>query len=70
MTKEFEALRAQLQDDPPEGLRRLGGAELADLAGAVDGARRRQAKALAAAGDRALRHIPRVLRGPVRRVVG
>ena len=33
-------------------------------------ARRRQAKALADAGDRALGQIPRLLRGPVRRIVG
>ena len=66
--KEFEALREQLGGRAPEGLRALTGAQLADLAGAVGDARRLQGEALAAAGRQALDHIPRLLRGPVRRI--
>ena len=67
---EFEALRARLGDAPPTGLRTLPKVHLADLTDAINEARRRQREALAAAGDRALGHIPRLLRGPIRRVVG
>lgn len=66
----FSALRAQLGDGAPQALRELRPEELRDLAAAIDDARRRQAMALREAGDRALRHIPRLLRGPVRRIVG
>lgn len=66
----FQALRAQLGDGVPASLGDLRPEELHDLAGAVRDARRRQAKALAEAGERALSHIPRLLRGPVRRIVG
>lgn len=67
---EFEALRAHLGGAPPPGLRTLPDIHLADLTDAISEARRRQREALAAAGDRALGHIPRLLRGPIRRVVG
>jgi hypothetical protein len=68
--KGFEALRARLGDTPPDGLHALTDAQLADLVTAITDARRRQGEALAAAGDRALSHIPRLLRGPIRRVAG
>jgi hypothetical protein len=67
----FTALSAQLRGNAPDALRdELSDDELADLAAAVADARHRQAAALADAGDRALSHIPRLLRGPVKRVVG
>jgi hypothetical protein len=64
------ALRTQLRASPPPALRGLSGADLDDLAAAVEAARRRQAAELAAAGDLAFNHIPRLLRGPIRRVLG
>ena len=63
-------LRAQLGEEVPEGLRGLDGEQLQDLADAVRDARHRQAAALAQSAERALGHIPRLLRGPIRRVVG
>lgn len=66
----FTALSGQLRAPVPDGLRNLSDAELADLASAVADARHRQAAALAQAGERALSHIPRLLRGPVKRIVG
>jgi hypothetical protein len=66
----FTALSAQLRGTAPDGLRELSDDELADLAGAVADARHRQADALAEAGDRALGHIPRLLRGPIKHIVG
>jgi hypothetical protein len=67
--KEFAALRARLDAEPPAALKALEGSELADLTDAITDARRRQREAFAAAGERALRFIPRLLRGPIRRVV-
>jgi hypothetical protein len=66
----FQTLCAQLGREAPASLRQLGDDELRDLATAVREARRRQARALGEAGDRALSHIPRLLRGPIRRMVG
>ena len=40
------------------------------LADSVQAARRRQAAELAAAGEQALGHVPRLLRGPIRKIVG
>jgi predicted DNA-binding transcriptional regulator YafY len=66
----FTALSAQLPGTAPEALRDLSEDELADLAAAVADARHRQAAALAQASERALSHIPRLLRGPIKRIVG
>ncbi|HYZ82731.1 MAG TPA: hypothetical protein VE571_15750 [Solirubrobacteraceae bacterium] len=66
----FSALSAQLGAPAPESLRELTEDELRDLGAAVADARHRQAAALAEAGDRALSHIPRLLRGPIKRIVG
>lgn len=68
--KELAALRARLNSEPPEAIHSLSGAQLADLTSAITDARRRQGEALAAAGERALHHVPRLLRGPIRRVAG
>jgi hypothetical protein len=66
----LHALEAELRASAPKGLRGLTEADLRDLAGAVAAARHRQAAELQAAGDQALRHIPRLLRGPIRKVLG
>jgi hypothetical protein len=63
-------LRRQLGGTVPDGMTRLSDAELRDLAAAVREARHRQTAALAASGERALEHVPRLLRGPIRKVVG
>jgi hypothetical protein len=64
------ALEEQLGVSLPHGVGALADEELADLADAIRAARRRQAKALAEAGERALKRIPRLLRGPVRKAAG
>jgi hypothetical protein len=64
------ALRRALDGPVPKGLRSLSDDELAHLAQAIDEARRRQARALASGGETALQHVPRLLRGPIRRVTG
>jgi hypothetical protein len=64
------ALEAQLRTAPHRGIEALADHHLHDLADAVRDARARQAAELAAAGDSALRYIPRLLRGPIKKVVG
>ncbi|MGE5617473.1 MAG: hypothetical protein ACM3UX_00900 [Candidatus Woesearchaeota archaeon] len=64
------ALEAQLGASVPKGVCALSETELGDLAEAVQSARRRQTLSLAEAGERALNRIPRLLRGPVRKIVG
>jgi hypothetical protein len=61
-------LERELGSTVPTELKQLGDADLADLAAAIRAAKRAQAAALAAAAERALGHIPRILRGPVRAV--
>ena len=72
MTKEAarRALEAQLGARAPKGLSVLSAEELHDLAEIVRDARDRQAAVLAEAGDRALQRIPRLLRGPIRKIAG
>jgi hypothetical protein len=66
----FQTLCKQLGGSAPDGLKQLDDEQLRDLADAVRDARHRQAAALAEAGERALSHIPRILRAPIRRIVG
>jgi hypothetical protein len=65
-----DVLETELGATPPSGLSSLTPDQREDLAAAVRNAKRRQAKALADAGEQALKLIPRVLRGPVRRLFG
>jgi len=67
--KGWRALQAELRAPAPPALKALSEAQLQDLAAAVRDARRRQAAELIAAGEKALGHIPRLLRAPVRRVL-
>ncbi len=63
-------LAALLGSEPPAGLARLEADELDDLTAAIRDARRRQAAEIEGVGDRALSFVPRLLRGPIRRIVG
>jgi len=65
-----DALRRALGGRAPEGLDSLADDERAHLAEAVSDARRREARALAQGGERAVQDIPRLLRGPIRRLTG
>jgi hypothetical protein len=66
----LSALQQQLGAAPPNSLGTLKPDDLQDLADAVLAARRRQTHELAAAGDAAFGHVPRLLRGPIRKVLG
>jgi hypothetical protein len=63
-------LRDELGGELPAGLGALDDREVRDLAGALRDARTRQSAALAAATRQMLGHVPWLLRGPVRRVLG
>jgi hypothetical protein len=63
-------LESEVRAEPPRGLSALSKAELEDLTDAVRDARHRQAAELQLAGEKAFRHIPRLLRGPIRKVMG
>ena len=66
-----DALRAELGAPPPKGLAaKLTDDESAHLAATIHAAREHQRATLAAAGEAAFRHIPRLLRGPIRKLVG
>ena len=65
-----DGLTAQLRGRIPPALSGVDDESLADLASAVAEARRRQAAEIAAAGDQALSHVPRLLRVAIRKVVG
>ena len=67
---DLPALEAQLGGKPPAGLAQLQDDELADLTAAIREARHRQAAEIDAAADRALSFVPRLLRGPIKRIVG
>jgi hypothetical protein len=62
-------LRAALGEHPPQGLSALEDPTLITLAAAIREAEERQERALREASDQALRHIPRPLRGPVRKAL-
>jgi hypothetical protein len=63
-------LREELGGPLPDGVSRLDAASLEHLADAIVAARRRQAAEIAAAGERSLGFVPRLLRAPLRKVLG
>jgi hypothetical protein len=69
MSSELEALGRVLGDRPPPAFATLEDRELAALSGALETALERQSAELEAASERALQHVPRMLRGTVKRVV-
>lgn len=62
-------LEDELRAPVPAGVARLTAAEVDHLTSAVAAARQRQAAELMAAGERALSFVPRLLRGPLRKVL-
>lgn len=66
---EWGSLQAQLRAEPPASLRALSGDQVRHLADAITAARHRQAEALEQAGEQAFGYVPRLLRGPIRRIL-
>lgn len=63
------SLEAELDDRIPDGLKALTEEELNDLADRLNDAKLRQSQALDAAIGEALEIVPRLLRGPMRKVL-
>jgi hypothetical protein len=68
--KALHDLREQLRSDPPSAVVALAEEDLHHLAEAIRTARARQAAALEHAADQGFSYVPRLLRGPIRRIVG
>lgn len=65
------ALQEQLGAPPPPGLGAAAGDDaLQRLADEIAETRHAQRRAMAAAGEAGLRHVPALLRGPVKKIVG
>jgi len=66
----YAHLERELRSAPPASLNSLRAAELEHLATSLQAARHRQAAEIAAASERALGYVPRLLRGPLRKALG
>ncbi len=62
-------LEAELGGRAPDGLSALSDADLRSFAEALHGAKTRQSEALEAAIGQSLEIVPRVCRGPVRKIL-
>jgi hypothetical protein len=69
MNSDLGPLERVLRATAPPTFATLSGDEATMLAGALQAALARQSSELEAASERALQHVPRVLRGTVKRVV-
>ena len=65
----LDQLAAALRADPPAAFRGLDAAQQHQLADALTAAQERQASALDAAAERGLGFVPRLLRGPIKRLL-
>jgi hypothetical protein len=66
-----EPLRTAVGADPPQELvEALDADQIAKLSAQVAEARAKQREAMARAGEEALRHVPKLLRGPLQRMLG
>lgn len=63
------ALREAIGGEAPQAFEALDAEALQDLAGLIESSRRRQQQALQQSLEDALRYLPRLLRGPVRRIL-
>ncbi|MBO0769254.1 MAG: hypothetical protein J2O48_11285 [Solirubrobacterales bacterium] len=66
----FGWLTEQLRNTPPAALGALSEADLRRLGDSVRKARKSQAEQIQVAAEQALEHVPRFLRGPVKKLVG
>ena len=70
MSAGLQHLREELRAEPPAAVAELPDAQLADLAKALHDAREHQAAELHDALDAAYHHLPRLIRVPVRKILG
>lgn len=69
MATAADTLERELGAPVPDGLQALSAAELAVLAGLLAAAKRRQAQELAEGVEDSLNFVPRLMRGPVRKIL-
>ena len=67
--KELRALESELGAPPPDGLQALAATDLRSLTALLRAAKERQSQALDAAVEEALEIVPRMVRGPVRKIL-
>lgn len=67
--KAFRALESELGGAPPDGLERLTDAQLRAFTDLLRDAKRRQSDALRSAVEESLEIVPRMVRGPVRKIL-
>lgn len=68
-TEPRERLSKELRDEPPESFRQLAPEQLALLADALERERESRASGLNEAAEEALKLVPSLARGPVRRIL-
>ena len=68
-TSPTQRLEAELDDRVPDGLEALTDEELTDIVDRLHDAKLRQSEALEVAMEQALEIVPRLLRGPVRKIL-
>lgn len=68
-TEPREQLSKELRDEPPESFRQLAPEQLALLADALKREREGRASGLNEAAEEALKLVPSLARGPVRRIL-
>jgi hypothetical protein len=66
----MDDLREALRAEPPAGCEKLSPADRDAVAVLIQAARERQGAELRAAVDGAYDHVPRLLRGPLRKLLG
>lgn len=69
MSQQLDALTRALGAAPPDEIAALDAAQIQHLAEALVQARERQEELLTQAADEGLRFIPRLVRGPVKKVL-
>ena len=68
-TDPLKELRAELRADPPAGLAALSAEDVEALVAAIRDARAHQSAAIDRAFDGTLNHVPRLLRGAIRKAL-
>jgi hypothetical protein len=68
-TKAIRALEDELGSRPPDGLEQLTDAQLRAFTDLLHHAKLRQSEALESAVEEALEIVPRLVRGPVRKIL-
>ncbi len=69
MARAVDTLERELGGPVPEGVETLSAAELATLADLLASAKKRQARELTEGVEDSLNFVPRLMRGPVRKIL-